>query len=203
MKAVKNIIFDLGGVLLDIDFERSQKAFANLGIYNFKEMVTPFHGNELFNSLETGLDADAFYDEFRRLTSTQHSNTTIEEAWSALLVNFRKASIEQLLHLKERYHTFLLSNTKEIHVQRFQHMFRSSFEGKELDDCFEAAYYSNRIKIRKPAPEAWLYIMDKHALLPAETLFIDDGAANIEAAKQLGMQAIHLLPGMYIEELEW
>lgn len=203
MKEVKNIIFDLGGVLLNIDFERSQQAFATLGIHNFKEMVTPFHGNELFNSLETGLDADAFYDEFRKLTSTQHSNETIEAAWSALLVSFRKESIQQLLKLKERYQTFLLSNTNEIHVQRFQHMFRSTFEGKELDACFDAAYYSNRIKIRKPAPKAWLHIISNHSLLPEETLFIDDGAANIEAAKQLGLQTIHLLPGMYIEELEW
>lgn len=201
MNGIKNIIFDLGGVLLDIDFLQSQQAFAQLGIHNFKEMVSPFQGNHLFNALETGMDTDAFYHQFRQLSTTSISNQTIEQAWCALLIGFRKKSIEQLLQLKQSYHTYLLSNTNEIHLQRIYQMFRSDFNNKELDDCFDAAYYSHRIQIRKPSADAWLHIINRHSLNADETLFIDDGTENIKAAMQLGLKTIQLLPGMYIEEL--
>lgn len=202
MNGIKNIIFDLGGVLLDIDFLKSQEAFAQLGVHNFKEMVSPFKGNDLFNALETGMDTDAFYQQFRQLSATSINNQTIEQAWCALLIGFRKKSIEQLLQLKQNYHTYLLSNTNEIHLQRIYQMFRSDFNNKELDDCFDAAYYSHRIQIRKPTAEAWLHIINRHSLTAAETLFIDDGTENIKAAKELGLQTIQLLPGMYIENLD-
>ena len=203
MNGIRNIIFDLGGVLLDIDFKASQQAFEQLGIHDLETMVSLSHANDLFHALETGMDARLFYEGLRHHTKTNWSDEILEEAWCALLLGYRKKSIEQLWQLRNRYRSFLLSNTNEIHVQRFEKMFQEQFEGRELSSCFEEAYYSNRIQKRKPAPEAWLYIINAHALNPAETLFIDDGAANIEAAKQLGMQTIHLLPGMYIEELGW
>jgi putative hydrolase of the HAD superfamily len=203
MNGIRNIIFDLGGVLLDIDFKASQRAFEQLEIHDFQTMVSLSHSNDLFHALETGLDAQLFYEQLRSYTNTNWSNEVLENAWCALLLGFRKKSIEQLWQLKNRYRIFLLSNTNEIHVQRFEKMFREQFEGRELSSCFEEAYYSNRIQKRKPSPQAWLHIMEVHALNPAETLFVDDGAANIEAAKQLGLQTIHLVPGMYIEELEW
>jgi glucose-1-phosphatase len=201
MQNIKNIIFDLGNVLLDIDFSLSEKAFERLGIYNFREMVSPTHSNDLFNSLETGLDSRQFYEKFRKLTGTNLSNETIEEAWCALLQHFRTGSIERLQQLKPNYKTYLLSNTNEIHVQRIHQQFRHQFNGRELDDCFDAAYYSQRIQIRKPDAKAWLHILNNHQLNAGETLFIDDGLANIVAAQQLGMQTIHLLPGMNVEDL--
>lgn len=203
MNGIRNIIFDLGGVLLDIDFKASQRAFEQLGILDFETMVSLSHANDLFHALETGMDTHLFYEGLRHHTKTNWNNEILEEAWCALLLGYRKKSIEQLWQLKNRYRNFLLSNTNEIHVQRFEKIFREQFNGRELSSCFEVAYYSNRIQKRKPSPEAWLHIMNAHALNPAETLFIDDGAANIEAAKQLGLQTIQLLPGMYIEELSW
>jgi glucose-1-phosphatase len=203
MNTFKNIIFDLGGVLLDIDFKKSQQAFSKLGIDDFEQMVTPFNGNNLFNELEIGLDTSLFYKRFRELTQKNLTDDQIEEAWCALLIGFRKKSIEQLLHLKQKYNTYLLSNTNEIHLQRFHQMFRKDFNNKELDDCFDTAYYSHRIQMRKPNAEAWLHIINRHSLVAEETIFIDDGTENIKAAKELGLQTIQLLPGMYIEGLEW
>lgn len=203
MNTIKNIIFDLGGVLLDIDFRKSQQAFANLGVKGFEQMVTPFHGNNLFNALETGLDESVFYTRFRELTKTALSDKQIEAAWCALLIRFRKKSIDKIFQLKPSYKTYLLSNTNEIHLQHFHQMFRKEYHGKELDECFDEAYYSHRIQIRKPAAEAWLQIINQHFLKPHETLFIDDGKENIEAAKRLGLQTIHLLPGICIEDLDF
>lgn len=202
MNTIQNIIFDLGGVLLNIDFERSQKAFQQLGVTNFRDMISPTHANDLFHALETGMDIPSFYEQFRKQTGTHFTNEVIEEAWNALLIDFRKESVEKLQQLKPKYQLFLLSNTNEIHVQRIHRMFREQFHGQEFEDHFHAAYYSQRIGLRKPDAKAWLHVLNTHALNPAETLFIDDGAANIEAAQQLGMHTVHLLPAMRVEELD-
>lgn len=203
MANIKNIIFDLGGVLLDIDFSRSVKAFEQLGIHGFDKMVSTFYSNPLFLSLETGMDTEYFYNDFRQQTQTALTNEQIENAWNALLIGFRKKSVERLLQLNSSYQTFLLSNTNEIHVRQFHQMFSQTFNGAQLDDCFVKAYYSNRIGLRKPNAEAWQHVLNRHSLKTNETLFIDDGLANIEAAQQLGMQTIHLLPGMMIEDLQF
>jgi glucose-1-phosphatase len=202
MQEIKNIIFDLGGVLLDIDFEQSQKAFRRLGIKGFGEMVSPFHGNHLFQQLEMGMETPLFYQQFRALTGSELSNEKIEQAWCALLLGFRTVSVERLNVIKSKYKIYLLSNTNEIHLQHIHQMFRRQFKGQELDDCFDAAYYSHRIQLRKPDTKAWQYVIEQHNLQVGETLFIDDGTANIEAARSLGLQTIQLLPGMLVEELE-
>lgn len=201
MKGIQNIIFDLGGVLLNIDFERSQQAFQQLGISNFKEMVSMTHSNELFHALETGMDTTLFYERFRAVTGTALSNEIIEEAWCALLIDFRTKSIEHLQQFKSNYQLYLLSNTNEIHVQRIHELFRRQFHGQEFEDCFDAAYYSQRIGVRKPDAAAWLHVLETHQLDPSETLFIDDGLANIEAAQRLNIHTIHLLPTMLVEDL--
>jgi putative hydrolase of the HAD superfamily len=203
MNNIKNIIFDLGGVLFDIDFKESEKAFSQLGIPNFSAMSSLTHANDLFQALETGTDPVLFYDAFRKHTQSTLRNKEIEDALCALLLGYRHKSMEHLLQLKMKYRVFLLSNTNEIHVQRFEEMFRQQFPGSELSDYFEAAYYSNRIQKRKPDPSSWLYITERHQLKVEETLFIDDSAINVEVAMQLGMKAIQLLPGMNIEDLEF
>jgi putative hydrolase of the HAD superfamily len=203
MNKIKNIIFDLGGVLLDIDFKESERAFSKLGIPDFSTMSSLTHANDLFLALETGTDPSFFFDAFRKQTQTTLSNKEIEDALCALLIGYRQKSMEHLLQLKINYRIFLLSNTNEIHVQRFEEMFRQEFDGSELSAYFEAAYYSNRIQKRKPDPSSWLYITERHGLLVEETLFIDDSATNIQAALQLGMKAIQLLPGMNIEDLDY
>ena len=165
-------------------------------------MVSPTHSNDLFHALEIGMDIPSFYEQFRKQTGTDLSDEVIEEAWSALLIDFRTKSVEKLQELKQRYYLFLLSNTNEIHVQRIHQMFRNQFNGQEFEDYFHAAYYSQRIGFRKPDAKAWLHVLNTHQLKPAETLFIDDSIANIEAAQQLGMHTVHLLPAMRVEELD-
>ncbi len=201
MQQVKNIIFDLGGVLLNIDFALSEKAFALLGVPNFSDYVSFTKSNELFLKLETGMDEEQFYEEFRHLSGLALTNEQIRNAWNALLVNYRKESIAILPGLKSRYKTFLLSNTNEIHTKSFQKMFRNVFQQQSLDSCFHEAFYSQRIGCRKPNEEAFELVLNKHELLAVETLFIDDNFDNIEAAKALNIQTVHLLPGMTIESL--
>lgn len=202
MQKIQNIIFDLGGVLLNIDFHLSEKAFEQLGVENFNAFFNQFHSNELFKKLETGMDVDLFYDEFRLATRTTLSNDQIKDAWNALLLNFREESIKTLPGLRKKYKLYVLSNTNEIHLQEFQKRFTVEMQLSSLDDLFDAAYYSHCIGFRKPNADAFQFVLEKHGLIPEETLFIDDSINNIETAQQLGLQTIHLLPQMKIEALD-
>jgi glucose-1-phosphatase len=201
MQQTKAIIFDLGGVLLDIDFKLSEKAFAELGVTNFSDFFNQFHSNDLFRRLETGMDDDLFYDDLRAATGLALSNEQIRDAWNALLLDFRPPSVNILLQLRQKYKLYLLSNTNEIHLQEFQRRYEAWRPGQIFDDLFDAAYYSHRIGHRKPNASAFEYVLTKHGLNANETIFIDDSINNIEAAQQLGLQTIHLKAGMRVEEL--
>ena len=201
MQQTKAIIFDLGGVLLNIDFRLSEKAFVELGVTNFADFFNQFHSNDLFRKLETGMDDILFYNDFRSGTGLQLSDEQIRDAWNALLMDYRPESVAILPQLREKYKLYLLSNTNEIHLQEFQRRYEIWKPGELFDDLFDAAYYSHRIGHRKPNASAFEYVLEKHQLNATETLFIDDSINNIEAAQQLGLQTIHLQPGMKVEEL--
>lgn len=201
MQQTKAIIFDLGGVLLNIDFKLSEKAFADLGITDFSSFFNQFHSNDLFRRLETGMDDQLFYDDLRAATGLPLSDEQIKDAWNALLLDFRPESVAVLPQLREKYNLYLLSNTNEIHLQEFQRRYEAWRPGQVFDDLFDAAYYSHRIGHRKPNASAFEYVLEKHGLNATETIFIDDSINNIEAAQQLGLQTIHLVAGMKVEEL--
>lgn len=201
MQQTKAIIFDLGGVLLDIDFKLSEKAFTELGVTNFSDFFNQFHSNDLFRRLETGMEDDLFYDDLRTATGLSLSDEQIRDAWNALLLDFRPESVAVLPQLRDKYELYLLSNTNEIHLQEFQRRYEAWRPGQVFDDLFDAAYYSHRIGHRKPNASAFEYVLQKHGLIAAETIFIDDSINNIEAAQQLGLRAIHLKAGMKVEEL--
>lgn len=201
MKNIRNVIFDLGGVLFNIDFSLTEKAFTALGVNDFSSFFTQFHSNDLFVKLETGVAEHLFYDDFRAASGLNLSNEQIRDAWNALLLDFRMDSIAALPGLRSKYKIYLLSNTNEIHMQEFHRIYRTLFAESSFDDLFDAAYYSHRIGQRKPNAASFEFVLKKHGLVAEETLFIDDSINNIEAAQKLGIQTVHLLPGMKIEEL--
>ena len=190
---IKNTIFDLGGVLLNIDFKLTSNAFKNLGVNHFDEMFTQHFSNPLFELLETGkIDETAFYEAFRKEAGLPLSNEQIQAAWNALLLDFPPERIKWLEKIASQYRIFLFSNTNQIHYDCFKLNFSNAFDGKNFDDFFEKAYYSQFLGLRKPYPESFLAILEEQGILPSETLFIDDTYKNIEAANQLGFQTIHL-----------
>ncbi len=201
MQNVKNIIFDLGGVLFNIDFRLTEKAFTELGVNDFASFFTQFHSNPLFAMLETGVNTAFFYDEFRKETRLDVTDEQIKHAWNALLLDFRKESMALLPVLRKKYRLYLLSNTNEIHIQEFLLRFDQTYPGTNFEDLFDGVYYSHRIGFRKPNADAFEYILNRHSLPAQETLFIDDSINNIEAAGKLGIQTIHLKPGMRVEKL--
>ncbi len=202
MAQTKNIIFDLGGVLLDINFQKSIDAFKNLGIENFAEMFSQFKADELFEKLETGeLNETDFYSAIKKRTKLAITDTEIDNAWNALILHFRTGSLAFLEKLSQNYKLYLLSNTNSIHLRFFKTLFTKETGKPLLDNYFIKAWYSNEIGLRKPGTKIFEFVLQQENLKAAETLFIDDTLSNIETAQKMGFRTHHLLPTERIELL--
>lgn len=202
MKGIKNIIFDLGGVILNLDFSITERAFRDLGVTQFSNMFTQHHSNDLFVQLETGrISEPEFYEAFRKGTGVNLSNETIKKAWNALLLDFREPTLEWLEKNRSRYRIFLFSNTNQIHHDAFIAAYKAKTGKADFDAFFEKAYYSQHIGMRKPDPAPFLQILQEQNLVPEETLFIDDTIKNIETAKSLGIKTVHLQWPQTVPEL--
>jgi putative hydrolase of the HAD superfamily len=203
MAQTKNILFDLGGVLLDIDYQRSVDAFEKLGIEHFEKMFSQYHASELFEKLERGeVSKGDFYAAISKRIKPGVTEEEIEAACNALILDFRIKSLEFLEELAADYKLYLLSNTNSIHVAFFKRLFTTQTGRPSLDDYFTKAWYSNDIGMRKPGPEIFEFILQDGDLKAAETLFIDDTLDNIKTAQKLGFKTHHLLPNERIELLD-
>ena len=202
MQQIKNIIFDLGGVLLNIDYNKTSAAFQQLGFENFNELYSQFKANELFENLETGKISDElFYRELQKYAAQKVDQKDIYIAWNAMLLDFRIESLDFLASIKNKYRLFLLSNTNIIHLTAFKEILQKETGKPSLDEYFIKSYYSHEIKLRKPYKDIYEFILKDGNMKAAETLFIDDSINNIEAAKELGIKTHLLLPEERIEKL--
>jgi FMN phosphatase YigB (HAD superfamily) len=199
MAITKNLIFDLGNVLYDIDFVKMYKAFDDLGIPNFENHFTLNKSDQIFFDLEKGLiNEDQFCEGFNKLYSLNLAKGQIIGAWNALLVGYRKDSIEWVRANNGRYATFLYSNTNQIHYDHFIPQFAQEIGGN-FENLFKTPYFSHKMGQRKPDPASFQFILDQEGLLAEETLFIDDNEPNVIAAASIGLQVLYLQPGMCVE----
>lgn len=204
MHPIKNIIFDLGGVLLNINYQKTADAFVELGFHDFNSMYTQYTADEIFSKLETGkIRNEDFYNSLLVKAAQPIRVEDLQTAWNAMLLDFRTESLDKLRQLKNDYHIFLLSNTNDIHWQAFQTIFTESTGEDSLDHYFHKAYYSHQIGLRKPNADIYEFVAADAGLQMAETIFIDDSYNNIEAAASLGFQTHLLKPGEKIEALPY
>ncbi len=201
MKKIKNIIFDLGGVILNIDYHLTSKAFVKLGILNFDELYSQAQQNNVFNDFETGRTGGEEFIEYIRQFIPSKTKEEIEAAWNAMLLDLPAERIELLKKISANYRIFLLSNTNEIHIEYFTKYVNQKFGINLFESLFENHYYSNQIGYRKPNAEAFNYVMSKNNLNPAETLFIDDSKQHIEGAKKVKLNTYLLKKGEDISAL--
>jgi putative hydrolase of the HAD superfamily len=200
MEGIKNIIFDLGGVILNIDYMLSHKAFSDLGFPDFDDMYSKLKQNHLFDDLETGrITADTFIATIQQQSKIPLHESDIVKAWNAMLLDFPLRRLQILQQLQLHFNTFLLSNTNEIHEKEFNSRLQQTCGYPTLAVFFDKIYLSHRIGLRKPHPEVFEKILNDNNLKAHETLFIDDSIQHIEGAKAVGLQTIHLKDDMTME----
>jgi HAD superfamily hydrolase (TIGR01509 family) len=189
---IKNILFDLGGVILDIDVHATLKEFYELG---FPSELLQYPNNmtsDLFFRYETGkINTLEFRNEIRKLTGLDLSDEALDKAWNAMILRIPSERTQLIEKLMERYELYMLSNTSPLHVPVFEQMYLEK-AGKPMKDFFKKIYYSHEIGWHKPDKEAWEYVIKDAGIVPEETLFLDDNIHNIIASKELGFQAIHI-----------
>jgi FMN phosphatase YigB (HAD superfamily) len=190
---VQNIIFDLGGVLLNIDYQRTIAAFQELGIKDFEKVYSQANQINLFNDLEIGkIEPSEFYDGIRKLAGINSTDESIKKAWNAMLLDFPIERFEFLNQVALEFNIYLLSNTNQIHLEEFNHIISSQHNGADLKDYFIEVYYSHVIGHRKPSEQAFECIIDAHELKKEETIFIDDSFQHIEGAEKVGIKSYWL-----------
>jgi len=200
-KDITTVIFDLGGVLFDIDYQRTQKAFQKLAtITDFNEVYSQQKQEGIFDEFEKGnISPTKFRQGLRNWLPERVTDEQIDSAWNALLIGFPAERIAMLANLKDKYNLFLLSNTNEIHLVEVMNMLKiHTPEG--LDKVFKKEYYSCRMGLRKPDKQIYERVLTENKLNPANTLFVDDLAQNIEGAQLIGLQILHCTPGTNLNE---
>jgi len=203
MKNYKNIttlIFDLGGVLCDLDIDRCILNFKQLGLENFEHYLNNFGQSGFFMQLEKGLiTAAEFRNEVRTLTSKPLTDTQINEAWNSFLVGIPTKKLDLIIELRKKFRVVLLSNTNIIHfpdtVARF-----FNFNGMSTSDYFDKCYLSYEMKMAKPNEEIFNALLEAEQVSANECLFLDDGQKNIEQAAKSGIQTYLVKAG---EDLSW
>lgn len=199
---IKNIIFDWGGVITDLHFDATKKAFHDLGLLVFDESVPHDPNHDLFIPFEIGkLSPREFRDRLRKLTPRQLSDADIDQAWCMLLADLPAERWRILEEVSKNFRAFILSNTNAIHQPYYYNRLRQQYGTDGYAHFFEKTYFSHELGLRKPDPEIFQFVLDDARLNPAETMFIDDFIENIETAQQLGFQTIHLKAPLTLKDV--
>jgi len=187
---IRNIILDLGGVIIDLDYRRTADAFLRLGMAGFDEVYTKAKQTSLFDDFEKGfLDAPAFRDDLRKHLPADLSDEEIDHAWNSMLLGVPGKRIEWLRQLGKHYRLFLLSNTNVIHIAAFTEMLARELDGFRIEELFEKTYYSCLLGMRKPDREIFQLVINENGLDPSQTLFVDDSIQHVEGALKTGISA--------------
>ena len=192
MENIKNIIFDYGNVIFEINFKITQEAFSQLGIADIDAFFAHKGHNSLFDDLETStISRTEFRDGIRAAANNPSlSDQQIDAAWNSLLIGVSKGNHDVLLEAKAKYRTFLLSNSNEIHYDWIVDHIQEQFGISNYDDLFEKAYFSQHMGLRKPNLNIFEQVIKDNNLDPAETLFIDDSPQHLEGAKKAGLNTL-------------
>ena len=195
MKQFKNIttlIFDFGGVLINLDLNRCIQKFKDLGVSNFENNLNNYGQKGIFLEFEKGLiDIPTFRDEIRKLAQKQLTDNEIDEAWCAFLCNIPDYKIELLLQLKKKFRLLLLSNTNPLHIE-ISAMDEFARFGQTMQSIFEKCYFSYEMKMVKPDAEIFEALLADAGVTAEECLFLDDGEKNILQAEKMGIQTYHV-----------
>jgi len=187
---IKNIIFDLGGVIIDIDYNLAAAAFKKLGIVDFDNFYSKAKQSSLFDDFEKGLISNSdFRASLRQYLPESVTDHQIDEAWNAMLLGIPSHRVDFLQKVANKYRVFLLSNTNRIHIDAFTQYNDEKFGKGYFESIFEYCYFSSDIAMRKPDAEIFEFVLNENGLLKEDTIFIDDSIQHVEGALSTGLHA--------------
>ena len=202
MANIQHIIFDLGGIFLNLNYAHTASAFLQLGVVNFDELFTQHHANPLFAKLETGeVSEEEFYQQIRAIASVPLTDAQIAEAWNAMLLDMPMERIVWLQQVARQYPIYLFSNTNAIHYQQLMQICRRDLGEIDFNGLFRFAGYSHKLGYRKPDAASFRLLLQQLNIEPHHTLFIDDTPGNIKGAQELGLHTLFLPPPQRVLEL--
>lgn len=195
MEGIKNLIIDLGGVIINLTRNRCIEAFEQLGVEDIREnVVNNYQHKDLFMQLELGrITADEFHEGIRKLSRQSLTDAQIDAAWVAMLGDVPADKLSLLLDLKKKYNTFLLSNTNIIHWEWIKRTFFTT-EQWQASDFFHHIYLSYELHMAKPDADIFEYVLSHASIRPEETLLIDDASPNCRTAGAIGMRTYTAQP---------
>ena len=192
MKTIKNIIFDLGGVIMNLDVPKTIRALHKIGIEKIVNNTGHNYHHSFFYDFEVGtITEEQFLESLQKLSKKKLSFSEIKEAWNEMILDIPVDRINFLKDLKKEYNLFLLSNTNSIHQLKYLDEFKEKYEFP-FNSLFQKAYYSHEIRLRKPDEKVFEFILANSSLNAKETLFVDDSLTNIKSAQETGIYTFHV-----------
>lgn len=192
---ISAIIFDLGGVLLDIDYQRTTDAFIQLAYPDFPALYHQLNNEGFFDRWDTGkLTASEFRNTLKQMHPNGITHEQIDAAWNAMIFQFDSERLKRVMKLRSKYRVFLLSNINEIHYDAVWERINKRPGGVWFPDLFDKMYFSHILGYKKPNADSYLAVMHENGLNPSETVFVDDLLPNIEGANAVGLQTWHRHP---------
>jgi putative hydrolase of the HAD superfamily len=202
MGQIKNIIFDLGGVIINLDIPKTISEFNKLSNQPFESIYNQLQQTPVFDLFDKGqITEKDFFVELKKALQNDVTDEELLFAWNAMLLDFPKHRLELLSKIKPNYRLFLLSNTNESHVLEFEKTLFASHGYQNLEPFFEKVYYSCRMNQRKPNADIFESVLNENNLVAEETLYIDDSPQHVEGALTLGVKAMLLEKNNEVENL--
>lgn len=199
MSRIKNIIFDLGGVIYDIDYHKTIEAFSNLGIDQAEVLYSQAQQTDLFDAYEIGaISSEVFIQKLKSKLNIDLEDSDIINAWNALLIGVPKHRLDFLLEVKLTHNTFLLSNTNDLHIQQINRELQA-IDVNGLEPFFHEVFLSYELGMRKPHKETFAEVVNRLNIDPSETLFIDDSPQHLIGAKAAGLVTYYHTKGDIVD----
>ncbi|MCH2214253.1 MAG: HAD family phosphatase [Flavobacteriales bacterium] len=198
---IKNVIFDLGVVLLDVDYQKTILAFEKLGIQNAKQAFSKHSQDDFFRAFEKGEITDNEFLDGLSILSQEADKSSLASAWCAMLGALPEDKMQFLQKLKGKYRLFILSNTNSIHKKWFEKEIDMQYGWDTFASCFDFIGYSHELGERKPNPESYELLIRRYKLERNRTLFIDDTLEHVLGARKTAINAIHYRDGENLEKL--
>ena len=197
---MKAIIFDMGGVLVDLDIEACKKAYKELGFHEIDQVLDPCHQKGIIGDLEEGaISAQEYRDYIKNASNPGVTDEQVDLALSKILVGIAPYKAQMLRRLSADYDIYMLSNNNPIALKYSRAMFEEA--GFSMDKDFKKCYISYEMKALKPSEKFYKAVMEDIGLPSSEMLFIDDSQGNVDAAIAAGLPAVYYKPGENLEEL--